>query len=42
MKIKTRAWGLAIAATVAAALTYAVAHQQRAEAQQDKGQDQKK
>lgn len=42
MKIKTCAWGLAIAATMAAALTYAFAPQPPADAWQDKGQDQKK
>ncbi len=46
MKITTRAGGLAIAATMAAALSYAFAPQPRANARQDikqdKGQDQKK
>ena len=42
MKITTCALGLAIAATVAAALSYAFAPQPRANAQQDSKQDQKK
>jgi VWFA-related protein len=42
MKITTCALGLAIAATVAAALSYAIAPQPRASAQQDNKQDQKK
>jgi VWFA-related protein len=42
MKIKTCAWGLAIAAAMAAALSYAFAPQPRAGAQQDNKQGQKK
>jgi VWFA-related protein len=42
MKIKTCAWGIAIAATMAAALSYAFAPQLRADARQDNKQDQKK
>jgi Ca-activated chloride channel homolog len=42
MKIKTCAWGIAIAATMAAALSYAFATQLRAYARQDNKQDQKK
>ena len=42
MKITTCALGLAIAATMAAALSYAIAPQPRANAQQDNKQDQKK
>src|SRR5262245_42360457 len=42
MKIKTCAWGIAIAATMAAALSYAFAPQLRADAQQSNKQDPKK
>jgi Ca-activated chloride channel homolog len=42
MKIKTCAWGIAVAATMAAALSYAFAPQLRADARQDNKQDQKK
>src|SRR5215510_2780309 len=42
MKIKTCAWGLAIVAMMAAALSYAFAPRLSARAQQDNKQDQKK
>jgi len=42
MKVKTCAWGLAIVAMTAVALSYAFAPRLRADAQQDNKQDQKK